>query len=417
MLGLDKRIRTFPTYEVTRRNRGAEVDPASVGLDEAVVDEIWRSVERLYETRHYPAIGLCIRRRGRVLIDGVIGHERGAGPDDLDEPLIQATPNTLFSLFSASKAITAIVVHYLDDKGLLQVDDRVAEYIPEFGRHGKDWVTIKHVLTHRAGIPSVPSDEVDIDLLLDWDTMIAKLCEAKPTALPGRRLAYHALTGGFILAEIVRRVSGRDIRDVLEQDILRPIGINSMSYGVPPDRVGRVARNAYTGPPSFPPFSWLLERALGVSAEAATELSNDPRFLTSIVPSGNIICTGDECCRFFEMLLRGGTLDGMRVLKQRTIHRAVANTSSYLEFDLTLGLPVRYGMGFMLGAERLTLYGQRSPRAFGHLGFTGVVCYADPERDLSVSFLNTGKPFVHTGIPRWLSVMNTIARLIPRDAR
>ena len=87
---------------------------------------------------------------------------------------------------------------------------------------------------------------------------------------------------------------------------------------------------------------------------------------------------------------------------------------TYLEFDLTLMLPVRYGMGFMLGGDWWSIYGRGTPHAFGHVGFTNVVIYADPERDVSVALMTTGKPFIHRAIPRWFSVMGTIAREIPR---
>jgi len=414
----ERLIAKYPLHAVSRRNRAAEVSPGDVGLSQRTVDTIWRAAERLYETRLYPALGLSVRRRGKVLIDGTIGHTRGNSPDDSpDTPKVVATPDTRFNLFSASKAITAMVIHRLDDRGLLQVDDRVAEYIPEFAQQGKDWITLKHVLTHRAGIPSVPAEYASVDMLADWDNMIRLLSEAKPTALPGRRLAYHALTGGFVLGEVVKRVTGRDIKTVLRDDILGPIGIEDMSYGVPEDELDQVAENAFTGPPSMPPFSWAMKRSLGIDVPEATELSNHPLFLTSVVPSGNVICTADQCTRFFQMLLNEGELDGVRVFEPRTVRRAVADTTSFMEFDLTLCMPVRYGMGFMLGARRLTVYGQNTTKAYGHLGFTGVVCYACPERDISVALMTTGKPFIHRGIPRWFGLLNSIARLIPRDGK
>jgi CubicO group peptidase (beta-lactamase class C family) len=231
--------------------------------------------------------------------------------------------------------------------------------------------------------------------------------------VPGRRLAYHALTGGFVLGEVVRRTTGRDVRRVLREDILGPLGFTSFDYGVPVDRVGDVAVNAFTGLPVFPPQSWALERALGLGAREATELSNDPRFLTAIVPSGNIIGTANEASRFFQLLLEEGELDGVRVFERRTVRRAVRE-QSYLEIDSFLGMPVRYGMGFMLGAERFTPYGPHTPKAFGHLGFTNVIAWADPEREISVGLMTSGKPFVTPGQIAWLRVARTISRVCAR---
>jgi CubicO group peptidase (beta-lactamase class C family) len=173
--------------------------------------------------------------------------------------------------------------------------------------------------------------------------------------------------------------------------------------------VEKVAENAFTGAPAFPPYSWLLSRSLGVGMKDAVRLSNDPRFLTTIVPSGNIIGTAEEGSRFFQLLLDGGELDGVRIFDRRTVRRAIAE-QSYLEVDSFLGLPIRYGMGFMLGSNWFSLYGSDSPRAFGHVGFTTVVAWADPDRDISVCLMTSGKPFFTPGQVHWLNVVRTIAR-------
>src|SRR5579883_2560959 len=147
-------VRVFPAEEVTTRDAAAEVDPREVGLTAGGVAEMWGSVVRLYETGLHPAIALCVRRRGKVVLDRAIGHAHGNAPGaPEDAPRVLATPRTLFNLYSASKAMTAMVVHLLDQRGMLHLDDPVAEYVPEFARHGKDWITLRHILTHRAGIP------------------------------------------------------------------------------------------------------------------------------------------------------------------------------------------------------------------------------------------------------------------------
>jgi CubicO group peptidase (beta-lactamase class C family) len=398
--------------EISVRNHDAEVHPAETGMTQAAVDRIWRAVEGLYRTGAHPAIGFCLRRHGKVLLDGAIGHARGDSRG-VGGPLVPARTETLFNLFSASKAITAMVLHLLDDRGLVHLDDAVAEYIPEFKQHGKQWITLRHILTHRAGIPTIPGTKVDIALLADWDRIVEVLCEARPVLPPGRRLAYHALTGGFVIGEVVRRVTGRDIRRVLREEILDPVGIRDLAYGVAPDRVDEVAENVTTGPRPPWPFSWLIERALGVSFAEATRVSNDPRFLTGIIPAGNVIGTADEACRFYQLLLDEGELNGVRVFQPRTVRRARGETS-YLEMDLTLGLPVRYGVGFMLGGDTFSLYGRGTPHAFGHLGFTNVVTWADPDRDLSCALLTTGKSAVHPQLFRWLHLMSVIADEVPR---
>jgi CubicO group peptidase (beta-lactamase class C family) len=318
--------------------------------------------------------------------------------------------DSLFNLYSSSKAITAMLVHMLDERNLVHLDDPVAEYLPEFGRHGKEWITLRHILTHRAGIPSTPADTIDESLIEHPKRIFALLCETHPVSVPGRRLAYHALTGGYIIAELVERVTGRTIREFLRDEVLTPLKIKHLDYGVSPELVGQVAQNACTGPEAFPPYSWMLKRSLGVSVRDAVRLSNSEKFLTTIVPSGNIVGTADEASRFFELLLRGGELDGVRVFDRRTVRRAVAE-QSFLEVDSFLGLPVRYGMGFMLGSRWFSVYGRDTARAFGHVGFTNVVVWADPARDISVALLTSGKPFITLEQLKWLAVPQTISRI------
>jgi CubicO group peptidase (beta-lactamase class C family) len=380
---------------VTSINADAEVDPRSVDVKAEGVKAIWRSVEQLYRSGIHPAIQLCVRRHGEVLIDRAIGHAAGNGPDDPPHGRkIVATPDTPFNIYSASKAITAMVVHLLDQRRLLHLNDPVCEYIPEFGCQGKEVITLQHVLTHRAGVPNLPPEVMRLETLEDEEELLRIVCSATPSWRPGRRLAYHAISGGFILGEIVKRVTGKNIRTVLKQEILQPLGFRWMNYGVAPRDVSKVAVANLTGPPVLPPLSTLLERALGLPMRQVVTLSNDPRFLTAVIPAGNVVSTANELSRFYQLLLDGGTLDGVQVFEPRTIRRATSE-HSFLEFDLTLVLPLRYGMGFMLGGKYLSLYGPGTANAFGHLGFTNIISWADPDRQVAGALLTSGKPIVY----------------------
>lgn len=400
---------------VTRVRPGVEVPAARVGLPADATEEVWEAVERVYRSGIHPAIALCLRRDGEVVLDRTIGHAVGNGPDADDrDPAVVCTPDHPFILASASKALTAMVVHLLDDRGLLHVDDRVCDYIPEFAAHGKHGITIGHVLAHRAGVPNLPREALDLDLLGDQQHVLAQLSAARPIVPPGRFVAYHAVSGGFILGEVVRRVTGRGIDVILRDELLDPLGIRGLGYGVPEECVDQVVRNHVTGLPVLPPLSTLLERALGLPVHEVTRVLDDPRFLTGVVPAANIVGTADELCRFYELLRQEGELDGVRVLEPRTVHRAVTE-QSYMEFDLTFGLPLRYGMGFMLGARLLSLFGPHTHHAFGHLGFTNILGWADPERRLSGALLTSGKPVLGPHLLAFYEVMRTIARLAPRD--
>ena len=386
---------------------GAEVDPRDVGADPAKVARAWSALERVYRSGIHPAIQICVRCRGEILLDRAIGYARGGGPGEVEGGEEACTPDTPFGLFSASKAVTAMLVHLLNQRHLIHLDDPVCEYIPEFGVHGKQWITIRHVLTHRAGIPNLSADALELDVLHDPDRIVEILCDAEPVWRPGRQLAYHAISGGFVLGELIRRVTGVDIRSFMQREIVEPMGFRWMNFGVEAHDVERVARNYFTGPPVLPPFSNLLHRVLGVDFHRVAELSNDPRFLTAAVPAANLVATAEELSRFYQMLLRGGELEGVRIFDPRTVRRATQE-QSYFELDLTLGVPLRYGMGFMLGGRWLSLYGQDTVHAFGHLGLSNIVSWADPERQIAAAVMTSGKPFLYPEMIVLLDVMRQI---------
>lgn len=413
---VEQQIRVFDPDEVTSREGGQpECDPVDAGMTARDVNAIWDGIRKLYKTGLYPAIGFCMRRRGKVVLDRAIGHTQGNAPTDpLDAHKVQCTPATLHNLFSASKMVTAMLIHLLNERGQVHLDDYVAHYIPEFGTHGKERITVRHVLTHRSGIPRIPEAEINLDLIGDLDRIVELICDAEPITLAGRRLAYHALTGGFVLGEIIRRVTGKDPREFIRDEILGPLGFSHFNFGIPPEDLPNVAQNAFTGTPMLPPAGTIFRRILGVEFMEAVRWSNDPRFLCGIVPAGNIVSTANEASRFMQLLLDGGELDGVRIFESRTITRAVAE-QSYLEVDTNLLLPLRYSMGFMLGSKYASFYGLRTSHAFGHLGFTNTLVYADPERDIAVALMTSGKPIMSWGVLRTLGLLQSIAFRCPRD--
>ena len=412
-----RRIRVPRDLSPVTTRASEEAAVRALGMTAEGIERIWAGVERLYRSGFYPAIALCVRREGQVVLDRAIGHARGNGPaDGEDTPRTPATPQTPFVIFSASKVMTTVVTHLLEQRGLLHVGDRVCDYIPEYAVHGKEVITIEHLLSHRAGVPNVPADAFDLDRICEPEFLLEMLCAAKPTSRPGKLLSYHAVSGGFIIAEIVRRVTGTDIRAVLGREILRPLGFRWGNYGVRPKDVQRVAVSYPTGPPALPPLSTVLQRALGLPADEITSLSNDSRFLTGVVPSGNIVTTANELSRFFELLRAGGELDGLRLLEPRTIRRAVSERA-FREIDFSLVAPLRHASGFMLGASAFSLFGPDTEEAFGHLGFTNVLGWADPERALSVGLMTSGKPILHPALGDLWLLTRTIGQEAPKVAR
>ncbi len=407
-------VNVFDPEEVATKSH-RETDPRGVGLATKDVDAIWQAVVHYYKLGLHPSLALCIRRRGEVILDRAIGHASGNSPQDPEgTPLVRATPDTLYNFFSGSKSVTAMLIHLLHEQERLHVDEPVATFIPEFAKKRKHNITIRDVLTHRAGIPATPSEAIDLDLLERPDEIVASFCDLEPTYRPGTVQAYHAVTGGFILGEIIRRTTGEGVREFLTKSVREPLGMKHFNYGVAPELLDKVAVAAFTGPIPTWPHKNLLQQALGASMRELVDISNDPRFRTAAIPSANLIATPEEICRFFETLLCGGTYEDVRVFEQRTVARATLRQTTG-QVDRVLMFPVPFSMGFMLGNKTIGFYGPRTGKAFGHLGFTNVLGWADPERDLSVAFMNTGKPLLAAKMVAWLNVMRVISSRVPRD--
>lgn len=380
------------------------------------VERIWAAAERLFRRGMTPALTLCVRRCGVVVLDRSVGWSRGGGP--LEPPgaeRVLATPDTPFCIFSSSKAVTATVMHLLAERDVVHLNDRVTDYLPEFAGDGRDTITIGQVLSHRAGIPQLPRDMLDLERLEDPERILEAIPRLRIVHRPGGAVAYHTVSGGFVLGEVVRRATGKDIRTVLAETILDPLGFRWMNYGVAPEDVSLVGLAYSTGPRLMPPASALMTRALGLPFDELVALANDPRLLVGIVPAGNVVATANDMSRFMDLLRAGGRLDGVSVLQPRTIRRAIAETS-YHQLDRTLGFPLRYSHGFMLGARALSLYGPDTDDAFGHLGFTNVSMWADPRRELSVGFVTSGKPVVGPHLDALWRLFRQIGREAPKVA-
>jgi CubicO group peptidase (beta-lactamase class C family) len=239
------------------------------------------------------------------------------------------------------------------------------------------------------------------------------ICDARPTSAPGKLLAYHAVSGGFILGEVVERATGRSIRDVLGEEFLGPLGFRWMNYGVDPGDVDQVGLGYATGAPVLPPLSTLVKRVLGSPIENVVETSNDPRFLTGVIPAANTITNANELSRFFEIFRRGGELDGVRVMETETLRKALEEQSR-LEIDLSLVFPTRFSYGLMLGAKVISLFGLDTDLAFGHLGLINIMGWADPERGISAALITSGKAILYPEVHRFYGVMQRIAAEVPK---
>jgi len=309
--------------------------------------------------------------------------------------------------------MSAMPLHLLSERKALSLLDPVSHYLPEFGRNGKRDITIYQLLCHKAGIPTIPTSDVDVaELLLDRKEILRLICATAPDK-PGRHHAYHALTTGFVVAALVEKIAGQGFRAFFRDNISGPLGMKSFDFGARGRTLARVARNYETGFKASRPADRYLRRAIGTNLEHAVRLSNDPRFYQAVIPAGNGVATADDCSKFFQCLLNGGEFDGVRAFEPLTVRRAVAEVGKP-EIDRSLLVPLRYSAGMMLGASPWGLFGPDTSQAFGHLGFANIFVWADPERATSVALLTTGKLVLGVHAPCLLSLLAQLSQRCPK---
>lgn len=377
--------------------RGHEAPAAAAGLRDDQVTAIWRGMKGLYATGMSPGIALSLRRHGELFFDRTLGYA------DLENrhPLSIDTP---VCLFSASKVVTAMLIHHLAEIGELDLSQPVCHYLPEYGCEGKERTTLMHLLTHRGGVPRVQAPVSPEDLFNPL--RITELMQKAVPQNPGRTQAYHAVTAGFVLGAVIERITGAPLNDLLDKVIRKPMGMKYFTFGL---QNGTPAKNYTTGL-RLAPVDMFLKYAVGAALQDVVDTSNDPRFLDITLPAGNLFATAEEASRFFQMLLNGGSWNGKQIFRPDTVRRATSSIGKGSKIDRTLMIPLEYSPGFMLGARTLSLYGPGTPRAFGHLGFISIYCWADPQRDLSGALLTTGKGIIGPHLPALVALQMQINR-------
>lgn len=309
---------------------------------------------------------------GRLVIDAWAGlaDETSKRPVDGE---------TLFTSFSVSKGITATCIHILAERGLLEYDAPIANYWPEFAAKGKGRATVRHALTHRVGIPQDPPG-FRMEMATNWDAVCRATAEMEPLWEPGTKSGYHALTYGWILGELVRRVDGRPISQFLQEEVCRPLGIKGMYFGVPSEAEALVAtlKNAAE--------TETVDAKLTPSLLDPAGTFNRPAVRRASIPGAGAIVNARSLARHYALLAGGGELDGVRLLSPERIRMATVLESAGPDPILSAfnEAEVRWAVGYMLGGGQGPMAGR--PDAFGYDG-TGTIGFADPSRRFAFAFL------------------------------
>ncbi len=386
-----------------------EVSPDALGLDSRKVLKVWLEIEDMYRTGVYPAMAVAIRKNNQLLFHRVLGHQKGNGPDDEghDEkpPMTLETP---VCLFSASKCITAVLIHWLAGEGELDLDQEIGYYLPDFKGAPTGHITAMQLLEHRAGIPAFPEDS-DIDALFDPARALKILAQVSPEWRDNRQ-GYHAVTGGYILGALLERQTGKTLRELVDTLFREPMGLNVFNYGLSAELRERFALNYATGS-YFGFFSEKIMRDMvGGTLDQIMSLSNSESFLDSVIPSANFISTAYDVSLFFQMLMDYGAYEGKQILKPAMVETMLMPGGKVV-FDRRLKFPVNFNGGFIFGRNPVGAWGINSKYAFGHLGFTNNLVWADPKKNLSVALLTTGNPFLGKHLKHLLKWMYHVSTL------
>jgi CubicO group peptidase (beta-lactamase class C family) len=358
-----------------------DTTPRDVGLDE----EAWHGlVERArveVDTGLLPSCQLALARDGKV-----VAVTLGA-----------ATPESRYTIYSATKAVVASAMWILIGDGAIDPARRVAEYVPEFGTNGKDVITVEQVMLHTSGFPYAPFDPLDWD---DRDARLARFGRWHCTWEPGTRFEYHATSAHWVLAELIERAAGRDFRAFLRTEVLEPLGLTRLRLGVPIEEQGDVLEVLKVGEPATRDE---LMAAIGVPELPVTDVT--PEFLLSLnrpaaravgVPGGGAVSTAADVVRFYQALLHNSTGDRPTGDRSTGIWKAEvledAKTNVRNRFPDWFGTPANRTLGLVLagddGKSNLRGMGRTvSPGTFGHNGAGGQIAWSDPATGVSFCYL------------------------------
>jgi CubicO group peptidase (beta-lactamase class C family) len=361
---------------------------------------------------HHGELGaaFCLYRGGQKVVDlwgGMANAETGEAWDH----------DTLQLVFSTTKGATAICALRLVERGELNLDAPVAEYWPEFKAEGKELIPVRWLLSHRSGLPVI-SHKMTPAEALDWQTVTAALAAEHPVWEPGTAHGYHALTYGWLVGEVVRRVDGRSLGQFFADEVANPLGLDFW-IGLPEDQERRVSRLTQAAPISMPEGvdveslpqevremaeAFLDPDSLSMRALNITDPPidwNAPSTHRAQVPAANGICTARALAQMYAATIGGA--GGVRLLAPGTVMAATETQSEGR--DRILLFPTRFGLGFMLNSSFSPLLG---PRSFGHAGAGGSLGFADPDAGVGFGYVMNQMQQNLAGDPRTIGLIAAV---------
>jgi CubicO group peptidase (beta-lactamase class C family) len=367
------------------------------GMDSQRLAEILRVMRADIAKEKYHGGVIAIGRHGKLVFHEAIGH---SSPDRK----LPVKKDSVFSLFSVTKAFTVVLVLKAIERGQFDLTTRIADLVPQFSGHGRDRIEIHHLLTHSSGLPSVysPREGMYIDVL---DDVIAEICKnIFPQDPPGQFVRYAPICHHALMGDALRRTDPkkRSFREICEQELLKPLGMKDTAIGLRKDLRKRHLVPYFHG---NSPTQHLGHSDLGINGAFEEEFAE--------MPWVGAVSTAADLYRFAEMLRREGELGGKRILSPimvRRAHRCWTGDKPnelYRKIFENRGwevLPAYIGLGFSLRGERMghALFGTlTSPETFGNHGAGTTLFWVDPELDMTFVGLTTGVMNSDVNIERW----------------
>jgi CubicO group peptidase (beta-lactamase class C family) len=340
----------------------------------SIQEQVQETLDELVASGAELGVQVVAYRDGVKVVDTVAGV---AAPDG--SPV---TPGTVFYNFSVGKGAMSTLVHQEVDSGAFSYDTPVVELWPEFRAHGKESVTVRHVLSHTAGLPGIPLDSTTSDIST-WDTMIRALENAELWWEPGTKIGYHAYTFGYLAGEIVRRSTGRPLAEVLRERTAAPLGFpDELFFGMPEDKRGSLA--TLVDAPSEVDWSTMqlpedlpMFRAAPMSLFPNADLGNDPQVIGADIPAGGKT-SARAIAKMYAALL--ADVNGLRLISPEGLEQAA--TLAVEGKDEVFGNQVRWTLAYALGGPSVE---ERSDTTFGMGGVGGSWAGADTATTTSLA--------------------------------
>jgi len=297
--------------------------------------------------------------------------------------------DTLFNVFSVTKPVAAIAAHLLVDRGILDYDTPIVKWWPEYGCNGKDLTTLRHILTHRAGVPQMP-DGITPERMCDWDWMTRSIAALKPLAEPGTKTLYLSMTFGWLCGELVRRADRyqRSFKQFIQEEIALPLTAPDLWIGIDDTVEARIAK-LYNASPRIPPEHRppLYTASMPPQVDLIPEVFERPDVRRAAIGGVGGVFNARSCARLWAMLAQGGELDGKHLLSKDLVAtfntpRSRSEEKDPVMFDIPLPLSIA---GFWLGGPYPPVASAKYPHAICHPGAGNSIAWADPETTLAVA--------------------------------